>query len=345
MRAPAFWDEETPDWRARLLQPAAAIYSAVAIRRFRRAPEMRANMPVLCIGNPTVGGTGKTPAAIMLAEHLVARGRRPVFLSRGYGARVHSPVVVDRQMHDAAAVGDEPLLLGRHALTVVSPDRAAGARRADGLGDVLVMDDGFQNPSLAKDLSILVVDARFGIGNGLPLPAGPLRLPIEAQLQSAQSLLLVGSGERGQEVEHAANRHGLTVLRGLLEPDRNVAGALAGRAVVAFAGIGRPPKFFGTLSVLGARLVATRGFPDHHRFSDREAGELLALAEARDAVLVTTEKDAARLAGAGGKALRRLAKEVHVLPVSLILDEPSQTALEGLIEAALARFSASGGPS
>lgn len=336
MRAPGFWRGPRPDWRAACLWPLSLPYAAVARWRFARSPAARAPIPVVCVGNPTVGGSGKTPAAVLIARLLESLGRRPVFLSRGYGANVAEPLVVDAAVHTAADVGDEPLLLARHAPAVVSPDRAAGAGVAARLGDVVVMDDGFQNPALAKDLSLLVVDGGYGIGNGWCLPAGPLRLPLGPQLGRAQAVVLVGAGEPGEQVAAIARARGLTALRGALRPDAAMTTALAGRPVVAFAGIGRPEKFFATLAEIGAEVVEARSFPDHHRFSEADARGILAIHRRSGAIPVTTEKDRVRLGAPPSGALKALADAVVAVPVTLALDEPSADALYALLTARLA---------
>jgi len=335
VRAPRFWSGPRPDWRAACLWPLSLPYAAIAGRRFARPPAARAPVPVVCVGNPTVGGSGKTPAAILIARLLAALGRRPVFLSRGYGANVAQPTVVDAAVHGAAEVGDEPLLLARHAPVVVSPDRTAGAGLAATLGDVVVMDDGFQNPGLAKDLSLLVIDGGYGIGNGWCLPAGPLRLPLGPQLSRAQAVIIVGAGEPGEQVAAMARAHGLTVLRGVLRPDAAMATALAARPVVAFAGIGRPEKFFATLGDIGAKVLEARGFPDHHRFSEADARGLLAILRRSGAIPVTTEKDRVRLGAPVSGALKALADAAVAVPVTLALDEPSAIALHALLNARL----------
>lgn len=336
MRAPAFWRGPRPDWRAACLWPLSLPYAAVARSRFSRAPSARAGVPVVCVGNPTVGGSGKTPAAILLARCLAALGRRPVFLSRGYGARVTGPVVVDPGRHEAGAVGDEPLLLARTAPAVVSPDRAAGAELAATLGNVIVMDDGFQNPALAKDLSLLVVDGGYGIGNGWCLPAGPLRLPVEPQIDRADALVVVGAGAPGEAVAALAAERGRPVLRGRLAADPSMVAAIARRPVLAFAGIGRPDKFFATLTEVGAQVVETRAFADHHRFTESDARGLMAIQRRSGAIPVTTEKDIVRLGHPKGGALRSLAEAAVALPVSLVLDEESARTLQDLVERTLA---------
>ena len=335
MRAPGFWRGPRPGWQAMCLWPISLLYAAVALARFRRAPMVRAGAPVICVGNPTVGGSGKTPTAILIARLLEALGRRPVFLSRGYGAKVSGPVTVDPKVHTAADVGDEPLLLARTAPTVVSPDRALGAEMAEGLGDIIVMDDGFQNPALHKDLSLLVIDAAYGVGDGYCLPAGPLRLPLGPQLARAGAVVMVGEGEAGEAVAKQAGARGVPVLRGRLVADPAMTTALSGRPAIAFAGIGRPDKFFETLGDIGVQVVETRAFADHHRYSDADARGLMALQKRSGAIPVTTEKDLVRIGTPSGGALKTLAEAMVGLPVTLAFDEPSALALQALLEVTL----------
>lgn len=337
MRAPAFWQGPRPGWQAMCLWPISLIYAAIAFWRFRRAPGATAAVPVICVGNPTVGGSGKTPAAILIARLLAALGRRPVFLSRGYGTRVLGPVAVDLAIHTAADVGDEPLLLARIAPAVVSPDRVLGAELARTLGDVVVMDDGFQNPALAKDLSILVVDAGYGVGNGYCLPAGPMRLPLGPQLDKAGAVLVIGEGDAWATVGRRAGDMGVVLLRGRLAADPSMRMAIGGRPVLAFAGIGRPDKFFETLREIGAEVIEERGFPDHHAYDETDARGLMALQRRSGAIPVTTEKDAVRIGRPKGGTMKALADALVALPVSLVLDENSTFALHELLEKALKR--------
>ncbi|SFL52553.1 tetraacyldisaccharide 4'-kinase [Methylobacterium pseudosasicola] len=311
MRPPRFWAAGADHSVARVLAPLGAAYGALTARRMDR-PGIRAGCPVLCLGNFTLGGAGKTPAAITVAALLAELGRRPAFLSRGYGGRLSGPVRVDPDGHGAADVGDEPLLLARHAPTVVSRDRPAGAALCRTLGaDVIVMDDGLQNPTLAKDLAWAVVDGGAGIGNGHPFPAGPLRAPLARQWPHIAGLILVGDGAPGASVAERAERRGLPVHRAQLVPD---AADLAGRRCLAFAGIGRPEKFFTTLRGTGAALVAARPFPDHHPYRDADLVALAAEADRLGAELVTTEKDAVRLP-------TEFAARVRVLRVRLVPDD------------------------
>lgn len=314
MRPPRFWDAGPDHPEARLLAPLSAAYGALTARRMDR-PGARAGCPVLCVGNLTLGGAGKTPTALALAALLRELGRTPAFLSRGYGGRMAGPVRVDPATHDAAAVGDEPLLLARLAPTVVSRDRLAGAALCHALGaDAVVMDDGLQNPSLAKDLALAVVDAGAGIGNGLTFPAGPLRAPLARQWAHVAGLILIGDGAPGDAVAREAETRGLPVHRARLVPEGTDA---AGRRCLAFAGIGRPQKFFATLAEAGAVLVGTRAFQDHHPFRAGDLRALAAEAERLGADLVTTEKDAVRLP-------LDFRHRVRVLAVRLALADPER---------------------
>ena len=318
MRAPGFYYRR-PGLAAFVLLPFAMIYGAVAAWLMGR-PGARAAVPVICIGNPTLGGAGKTPTAIAIAQLLSAMGERPAFLSRGYRGSNAGPVLVDPAKHDARAVGDEPLLLADAFPTVVARNRAAGAALASAQGaSVIVMDDGFQNPSLSKDLSLLVIDAATGIGNGDVFPAGPLRAPLHAQLAFAHGVVRVGRGEASSFVEEQAKAEGLEVFAAELTPDPQVAAQMKGRKLLAFAGIGHPQKFFATLRSLGAVVSEARGFADHHRYGAAEARELLEIAKAGGLMLVSTEKDLARMKG--DAALNELAAQSTALPVRLQFED------------------------
>ncbi len=320
MREPAFWREGGGGLCAALLAPLAAGYGAVAARRMAR-PGHAPGVPVICIGNPTLGGAGKTPTALCVGRILRDAGRRPFFLSRGYGGSFKGPLRVEPERRAASEVGDEPLLLARLAPTIVARDRVAGAAMARDLGaDVIVMDDGFQNPSLAKTLSILVVDARRGLGNGRVFPAGPLRAPLAAQLDRAQALLAVGDGDGAQDAVGATRARGLAVHRGRLVPDEAALAALRGRPVLAFAGIGDPGKFFATLADAGIDVRAQRAFADHHAYRGSEAADLLRQARCEGLVPVTTEKDWVRLAGQD-EAAAALAAAATPLPVTLQIED------------------------
>jgi tetraacyldisaccharide 4'-kinase len=327
MRAPEFWQHD--GIAARLLAPLGALYDLAGLLRARFARPARVAAPVICGGNLTAGGTGKTPTAIAIARHLAARGRRPAFLSRGHGGRLRGPVRVDPDRHDAADVGDEPLLLARVAPTFVARRRDAAARAAIAAGaDVLVMDDGLQNPSLAKDLRIVVVDGATGFGNGHVLPAGPLRVGATRGIAAADLFVMMGEDRTGLRARLAARA---PVVDASLEPDGDAAAAFAGRRVAAFAGIGRPEKFFATLERCGAVLVARAPFPDHHRFAAAELQRLADMARDADATLATTAKDAVRLPAS-------MRAQVMVLPVRAVF-APQMALFDAVEEAADVRSS------
>ena len=246
---------------------------------------------VLCIGNPTLGGSGKTPTVRAIAKMLQAKGLKPHVISRGYGGKIQKSIQVDPLRHDAATVGDEPLLIARDAITWVGADRVLSARKAVAAGaDVLLMDDGFQSPSLRKLSSWLVVDGPAGLGNRRVFPAGPLRESFPDAVARADVLVMIGSdrqalaGETDLPIAYAD----------LIHPEEALV-AVGDRAVFAFAGIGRPAKFFKTLADAGVNIVGSREFPDHHQFTARELRELRQASDLLGASLVTTEKDFTRL--------------------------------------------------
>lgn len=321
MRDPDFWWQK-PGIAAWLLSPIALVYGAIAGRRMRGAG-LRVGIPVICVGNFTLGGTGKTPTAIAIATFLAQRGESPFFLTRGYGGRLAGPVQVDPTTHRAVDVGDEPLLLARHAPTIVARDRAAGARFAQLAGaSVIVMDDGLQNPSLHKDLSIAVVDAGRGCGNGYVFPAGPLRAPLDTQLLHVHAVLFVGEDAPATEITERARERGLPVLHGRLQPAQDVVASLQSQPVYAFAGIGNPDKFFATLRRAGVTPRVCEAYPDHHPYTDGEAERIVSRCASDNLVPVTTEKDLARLSGRDGPC-GRLAAIAKAIPVTLVPDEPS----------------------
>lgn len=318
MREPAFWWRQ-PGVAASMLAPLAAVYGMLVARRLAR-PGREVRVPVVCVGDPTVGGAGKTPTAIAIACLLARAGERPVFLTRGYGGREAGPLRVDPQRHRAVDVGDEPLLLAAVAPAIVARDRVDGAAAAVTAGaSVIVMDDGFQNPALAKDFALLVVDAGRGIGNGLVTPAGPLRAPFAAQLERADAVLVIGTAGAAADAIAQARSRQVPVFTGRLWPDDGFVARNRGRRVLAFAGIGSPEKFFATLDAAGVTVAAQRGYPDHHRYSRADAARLCADAERQGLALVTTEKDLVRMRG--DSEVAALTERAQALPVSLVLDD------------------------
>jgi len=330
MRAPEFWSGR--GMLSTLLLPAGWIYAQATARRVSRQPRFRPPVPVVCVGNLTAGGSGKTPTVLALATLLRAMGRSPAIVTRGYRGRLAGPVRVDPASHGHRDVGDEPLLLARAAPTWVARDRAAGAEAAiaDGAADVLLLDDGFQNPDVAKDLSLLVIDGGYGFANRRPIPSGPLRETIRSGIARADAAILIGADRTG-----ARKRIGdLPLLRARFEP---VDGALdlAGHRVLAFCGIGRPEKFFETLRELGATFCDGIAFPDHHVFSGEDVMLACEIAAKHDAIPVTTEKDYVRLP-------REAQLMVTPVPVRLSFAEPDR--IEALLREALLREAIAGRP-
>jgi tetraacyldisaccharide 4'-kinase len=334
--APPFWWKK-PGVESGLLWPVAAAWGAVAGWRMSRPASAAAGAPVLCIGNFIIGGAGKTPTALAFAARAAARGLRPGFLSRGYGGALRGIHVVDPKRHSAREVGDEPLLLAASAPCVVcGGNRVAGAALLAAQGcDFVILDDGFQNPGLARDFSLVVVDSRRGIGNGQVFPAGPLRAPLVGQLVLADAVLVIGEALGADRVIRFAARSATPVHHAGIAA---VNGAeFSGRKVVAYAGIADPEKFFATLAGCGAKVVARRSFADHHPFNEDEAEELLQAAAGEKARLVTTSKDFARLGG-GGDAVRRLAKRSSVLRIDIAFEDEDLP--DRIIDAAIASFEA-----
>jgi tetraacyldisaccharide 4'-kinase len=305
--APPFWWDRS-DWRARALWPVSSLYGLIAARRMESARREPVGVPVLCVGNPTVGGAGKTPLAIALARQAGEMGLTPGFLTRGHGGSLGKPHLVDPHHDSAKSTGDEPLLLARHAPTAVTPNRAAGARLLIGEGcDFLIMDDGFQSARIRFDYGLLVVDGRRGLGNGHIIPGGPVRAPLVNQLRHAHAVIRMGEGDGADRVVRLAARAGRPVYDAVAKP--RPGSGVEGRDLLAFAGIGDPAKFFDTVADAGGRVVVARPFPDHHFYSDDNLAELLAQADAAGVDLVTTAKDAVRIrqsSEVGAELLARL---------------------------------------
>lgn len=318
MREPAFW-YRPPSLVSRVLSPIGAIYGAVTARRMARAGS-RAGIPVICIGNYHVGGAGKTPTTIALVNILRTMGEQPVVVSRGYGGTMPGPVRVDGALHTASDVGDEPLMMASSVPVIVSRDRVAGARLARNAGaSVILLDDGFQNPALVKDASLIVIDGARGVGNGCVFPAGPLRAPLPPQIARTDAMIVIGEGRAADGVAGAVAGHGAPILRARLVPDEKSLAALHGRRVLAFAGIGDPARFFATLRASGIEVIETRPFADHHPFAPAEIEALVSVAAAKSLTLVTTEKDMARLRS--DARLRAHTANIATFAVTLVFDD------------------------
>ena len=320
-QAPRFWHH--PNVLASVLSPLSQLYWLVARQRMRRCTAERLPVPVICVGNNTVGGTGKTPMVLACAEILRAQGKQPHVISRGYKGSYSGTLRVDAQRHSAQEVGDEPLLIARHVPCWVSAKRidAACAAIADG-ADVILMDDGMQNPTLQKDMSLMVVDGGYGFGNRKMLPAGPCREPLGESLLKAQALVVMGEATHPDVQlllqDHSAALHAKMVAQK----------ALPEGPLLAFAGIGRPEKFFDMLRIMGAALSDTVSFPDHHPFSEKELQDLLQNAAQHEATLVTTEKDWLRLSADWRERINFVEVKAEISP---------QASFEMLLKAATER--------
>jgi tetraacyldisaccharide 4'-kinase len=332
MREPAFWYRPA-SLISLLLSPLAAVYGAIAGSRLQ-GKGFAAGIPVICVGNYHLGGAGKTPTVRALVKLLCDLGETPVVLSRGYGGRLRGPVMVDPVRHLAGDVGDEPLMLAQSVAVAVSRERIDGLALAKSQGaTVIVMDDGFQNPAIAKDLSLIVIDAHRGLGNTRVFPAGPLRAPLPPQIDRTDALIVIGEGGAAGAVAARVAAQDKPVLTAQLKAETATVSSLRGRRVLAFAGIGDPDRFFRTLRACGVEVVCEHAFEDHHPFTQGEIELLLAEAKRDGLTVVTTEKDLARL-GLGAK----LPPWAHgIVPFPVKLEFESLPALRELVSDRLFR--------
>lgn len=343
LEEPRWWygSGRREDLVARALGPLAELYGSVLQSRFKKHEPYRSRLPVICIGNFTAGGTGKTPLALIVMEYLQSLGENPVCLTRGYGGSAAGPAWVVRGTSTSREVGDEPLLLSRAGPTLVARDRKAGAQMIEAgtvPASVIVMDDGMQNPELKKDLVLAVVDGRRGLGNGRVIPAGPLRAPLEFQAGLVDCVVVNGPGgdkaaEEGSVIDRLKKSFPGPVLAVEVAPLGDVAW-LRSAPVIAYAGIGNPDRFFRLLADLGADMIARKPFPDHHAFTQADAAALLAEAWSSGAQLVTTEKDLARLEGTAGRCAELQAAS-RALAIRLKFEERDLIRLTSLIDAVL----------
>ncbi|MDB5370873.1 MAG: tetraacyldisaccharide 4-kinase [Roseomonas sp.] len=319
MRAPDFWSGSGGGIAPLLLSPLAALYGAATARRMAQ-PGWHAPVPVICCGNATAGGAGKTTVALDIGQRLSNRGVATHFLTRGYGGTLKGPVLVDPDKHGSKAVGDEALLLASIRPTWVAGNRQAGGQAAVEAGaQAIIMDDGLQNPGLEKDLSLLVVDGNYGFGNGRIIPSGPLREPVHAAAARCRAAVLIGEDESGALAQLPPN---LPVLRARLAPGPE-AELLAGQPVFAFCGIANPRKFFNSLQDAGAVVAGRMSYADHYPFDAGDLRDLLAEADRLRAIPITTAKDYVRIPPA-------FRSRVKVLTIRLQWDEP--LAIEALLD-------------
>lgn len=324
MRAPKFW--QSNGVIPFILKPLSYGWQAAACLRRLTTKTYAAPMPVLCIGNVVAGGAGKTPVALDLLQRLHQRSHKAWALTRGYGGQQSGPLLVDRRLHTAADVGDEALLLADVAPTLVARNRPDGARLAAAhSAPALVLDDGLQNPSLAKDLSLLVIDGAYGVGNGRIIPAGPLRESLSSAIDRCHAVLIIGKDVHGITSRLPKTK---PILRAKLTPDN--AASFSGRRVIAFAGIGRPEKFAASLRDAGVEVIALRSFADHHPYRESEIARLIAEASAAKAQLVTTAKDYVRLPS-------QFRDHVSVFRIKIAWDDVQE--IENLLDSFLAQAS------
>ena len=314
LKSPKFWQKKNT-FLSKLLSPIGHLYAWEVRRRLKNIKAYRSKIPVICVGNLVMGGVGKTPLAVSIAEYFKMNGMKPVFLTRGYGGGL-SNILVDPEKHTSKDTGDEALILSRVAPTIVDADRARGAKTAEKIGaQVIIMDDGFQNPQLIKDLSFVVFDGRYGFGNAKVFPAGPLREPLEDGLKRADAFIVVGKDKAGVKDWIEKRFKSLPFMATHIEQDVSKIAQLSGKKVFAFAGIGYPDKFFDMLKEYGCDVVETQAFSDHYPYTDEDMTDLMARADKQNAVLVTTAKDGVRIAP-------RFLPHIQIVEAYMVWDMP-----------------------
>lgn len=336
LHPPTWWQNNTHHILPKYLSPLGFIYGKIVEARFRLTKPYHPKVPVICIGNFTLGGTGKTPIAIKIAALLRDLGHSPTILSRGYKGKYAGPLLVNKEEHDASDVGDEPLLLSNHAPTVIAKNRVEGAWLIEQRNsDFIIMDDGFQNPHLFKNLSLIAIDADFRTGNGHIFPAGPLRASMAFQVPKADIIIITGGAKKQangklsieQNLRENFGYDG-PILHGTLTPNEDT-DWLKEKPIFAFAGIGRPEKFFNSLVNAGGQVIRRMPFPDHHTYSQADAQSLVELALRDDLQLVTTTKDLVRMSEDEGRHIRALKRMSRALKVKFTFNgEDEQKLIE-----------------
>ena len=330
--APPFWWGK-PGWQAALMWPASFLFGRASARRMDSQPGHSVEVPVICVGNFIVGGAGKTPTTMLLAKHIRKRGMKPGILSRGYGGGITTATVVEPGKHNAHDVGDEALLHANITTTVISADRPSGADLLVAQGcDFIIMDDGFQNPSLHKDFCLVVVDSRRGLGNGFTMPAGPLRVPFGRQLLHVDAVLVIGDEDGASNVIRKVARAGKPVFHAEMRMIGK--SKWAGKQVLAYAGIADPSKFFSMLEDAKVKVVDRQGYGDHHTFSEEDVEDLFDRANRQKLDIVTTSKDAARLKEMGD-VQAKLLEASQIIEVDLIPEDSMQ--IERVLDIAIDR--------
>lgn len=334
MREPAFWQQRN-SLLSRLLMPLGAVYGEITAARMAQQGTL-VGIPVICVGNYHTGGAGKTPTTLAMVRLLRELGETPVVLSRGHGGKLHGPVKVEPSRHAAADVGDEPLMMARDVPVVIARERVGGAALARSTGaSVIVMDDGFQNPAIAKDLSLIVIDGNRGLGNGRIFPAGPLRAPLDRQIVRTDALVVIGDGVAATGVASLVHGHGGKVFTARLKPEASSVQALQGKRVLSFAGIGDPGRFFRTLRNAGVDVAVEKAFGDHHPYVASEIDAMVAQARSESLTLVTTEKDLVKLRGMPAAA--------EIIGFAVALDVEDKEGLRSFVRESLNRARAATG--